>query len=85
MLLSQMILMVSLLITGGGVDYVSGPYMVTFFAGVTSTSFNITINDDTISEGNESFTLTIDPTSLPDGVTLFNPSSTIVTIVDDDD
>ena len=58
--------------------------MVTFHAGVISTSFNVTINDDAMSEDSESFTLTIDPTSMPDGATLFNPSSTVVIIVDDD-
>ena len=65
-------------------DYVSGPYTVMFLAGVTNTSFNITINDDMISEGNESFTPTIDPSSLPTGGTVVNPGQATVTIKDCD-
>ena len=44
---------------GGGVDYNSGPYSVTFPAGVTSISLNVKINNDNILEGNETFILTI--------------------------
>ena len=64
-------------------DYDSGPYTVTFPAGVTSASFSIPINNDTILEGNENFMLTINQT-LPDGVTRGTPSEATVTIVDDD-
>ena len=46
-------------ITGGGVDYDSGPYTVTFTAGQISVPFDIPINDDSILEGDESFTLTV--------------------------
>ena len=53
---------------------------------MTSVPFDIPIIDDTITEGNENFMLTIDPTSLPPtGVTVGNPNQTTVTIVDDDD
>ena len=65
-------------------DYGSGPYTVMFLAGVTSASFNITINDDMISEGNENFTPTIDPSSLPTGGTVVNPGQATVTIKDCD-
>ena len=65
-------------------DYGSGPYTVTFPAGVTSVPFDIPINDDMISEANEDFTLTIDPSSLPTGGTVGNPGSAVVTIIDDD-
>ena len=65
-------------------DYGSGPYTVMFLAGVTSASFNITINDDMISEGNENFTPTIDPSSLPTGGTVVNPGEATVTIKDCD-
>ena len=53
----------------GGVDYDSGPYSVMFTAGMTSVSFDVPINDDNILETNEDFTLTIDSSSLPNGVT----------------
>ena len=48
------------------IDYDSGPYTVSFAAGITDTSFNILITDDSILEGNETFYLTIDPSSLRD-------------------
>ena len=65
-------------------DYDSGPYTVTFPAGQTTATFNISINDDTILEGNENFMLTINETSLPTGVTRGTPSEATVTIVEDD-
>ena len=65
-------------------DYDSGPYTVTFPAGVTTATFNVPINDDNILEGNENFMLTINETSLPTGVTRGTPAEAIVTIVDDD-
>ena len=71
-------------ITGGGVDYDSGPYTVTFPAGQTSVSFDSHINNDNILEASEDFTLTINSSSLPDGATVGNPSSATVTIVNDD-
>ena len=71
-------------ITGGGVDYDSGPYTVTFPARVTSVPFKVSLNDDNILEKNENFVLTINQSSLPSGVTIGNPSLTTVTIVDND-
>ena len=71
-------------VTGGGVDYVSGPYTVTFPAGQTRATFNVPITDDNISEGNENFILTINSSSLPTGVTVGDPGQATVTIVDDD-
>ena len=65
-------------------DYTSGPYTVTFPAGQTTATFNIPITDDMILEANENFMLTIDETSLPDGVTRGTPPETTVTIADDD-
>ena len=64
-------------------DYISGPYTVTFPAGVMSVPFNIPINDDNILEDNENFTLTIN-SSLPIGVMVGNLSQATVTIVDND-
>ena len=64
-------------------DYTSGPYSVTFPAGVTSVLFNISINDDNIVEDNETFMLTIN-SSLATGVMVGNPSQATMTIVDND-
>ena len=65
-------------------DYGSGPYNVTFPAGTIRVPFNVPIINDTISEANETFTLTIDPSSLPTGSTVGTPGSAVVTIIDDD-
>ena len=67
-------------------DYVSGPYTVTFSAGMTSVPFNIPINNDNVFEGDENFMLTIDPNSLPNdvSVTVGSPDQATVTIVDND-
>jgi len=72
-------------ITGEGLDYNSGPYTVTFPAGQTIVLFNIPIISDDILEGNESFTITIDPLSLTSSsITAVDPDQATVTIVDDD-
>ena len=63
-------------------DYNSGPYYVTFPAGVTRVTFNVTIIKDEIHEGNESFTLAIMNSSLLSRVNRGSPGNTTVTIVD---
>ena len=50
---------------------------------MTNCPVNIPIHDDTIVEGNENFTLTIDPSSLLTDVTVGSPQA-IVTIIDND-
>ena len=70
--------------TGGGVDYSSGPYTVTFPAGATSASFDVPINDDSTLESDEQFTITIDPSSLPRRVSVTNPGQAVITITDND-
>jgi len=70
--------------TGEGVDYDSGPYIVTFLAGMTSVPFDVPIIDDNFLELNEKFDLTIVSSSLPNGFTVDGPSQATVTIVDDD-
>ena len=55
-------------LTGGGVDYNSGPYYLTFSAGVTSASFNVIINNDNVLEDNEEFNLIINAHSLPNNI-----------------
>jgi len=68
-------------VTGGGVDYNSGPYSVILPAGFIILPFSVMIYNDTILENDESFILTIDPSSTPDGV---SDGQATVTIVDDD-
>ena len=57
-------------ITGGGVDYNSGPYNVTFPARATSVSFTITIINDNVLEYNEAFDITIIEGTLPENFIL---------------
>ena len=65
-------------------DYTSGPYTVTFPAGVTIIPFDVPINDDKISEDVENFMLTINQTSLPTDVSQHTPSKATVNIVDNE-
>ena len=65
-------------------DYISGPYTVTFSAGQTTATFNVLIYDDNILEGDENSMLTINETSLPSYVTRGNPGEATMTIMDDD-
>ena len=71
-------------IAGGGVDYTSGPYIVTFPPGVTITSFDVPINDDNILEIDENFILTINSSSLPDNVINGNSHQVTLTVEDND-
>ena len=48
-------------IIGGGIDYDSGPYNVTFLPGNTFATFDIPVIYDKIEEDNENFTLSISP------------------------
>ena len=65
-------------------DYTSGLYNVMFPAGSTSVLFDVNIaNDDTV-EGNETFSLSIIPSLVPDRVIMGNPRQSAVTIVDND-
>ena len=74
----------SAILIGGGDDYSSGPYNVTFLAGVTLVPFNVSITDDNVLEDNESFLLTIDFSVMPSNVTADNISQVTVTILDND-
>ena len=65
-------------------DYIGGPYNVTVPAGMKHFDFNITINNDSVLEVNEVFTLTIDPLSLPSNVSVGDQNTTTITIVDND-
>ena len=65
-------------------DYNTGPYTVTFPAGINRTLLSVTISDDNTVEENENFILFIDRSSLPNNVAIGDRSQTTVTIVDDD-
>ena len=71
-------------ITGGEIDYESGPYLVSIPAGQKNTLISVPITDDDILERNETFTLFINKQSLPDHVIVDNPNEAMVTILDDD-
>ena len=51
---------------------------------MTSVRVHYTIKDDNIVEDDETFSLIIDPSSLPRSVSIGNPGEATVTIVDDD-
>lgn len=57
---------------------------MTFSAGVTIVSFDVLIHDDNTMEGNENFNLSINSSSLPDGVTVGDPGQVTVIILDDE-
>ena len=59
-------------------------YTVIFSAGVNLSQLNILITDDNILEDDETFNLTINQSSLPDGVVVVDPSQVTVTIMDND-
>jgi len=69
---------------GGGVDYSNGPYHVTIVAGMTEVSIDVPIDDDNICELNETFALTIDFSSLPNGVSRGSVGNAQVIIVEND-
>ena len=71
-------------VTGGGVDYDSGPYTVTFTAGVTRVPFDVSIDNDNELENPEQFRLDIVAGSLPTNVNVGTPNSATVTINDDE-
>ena len=67
-------------VTGGGVDYFSGPYSVIFPIEVTVASFNITIKDDNLLENDETFNVSI--TSISNGHMVGTPAVATVIIID---
>ena len=68
---------------GGGEDYVSGPYTVTFEAGYQVTELNFSVNADNITEDYERFFLAIDNSPLPSMVTVGPLNTVTVYIIDD--
>ena len=59
-------------------------YNVTILAGDTVGLLDIAIINDNVVEQTESFNLTIDATSLPEGIFTGDPSTTIVNIINSD-
>ena len=70
--------------SGQGIDYHSGPYTATFFAGTNSTTLDVIISNDDIYRGARRFQLSISQLSLPINVTSGDIGQATVTIVDDD-
>ena len=70
------------MILGGGEDYGSGSYQATFTAGETISSFDVPITNDNVVEDDETIGLTIQTTSLPNRVSVTNPSQANIIIMD---
>lgn len=63
-------------------DYDSGPFLINIPAYSTRVPFTVSINDDNMYEGSETFSLTIK--MLSSNIMVDEPSLTTVTIIDDD-
>jgi len=68
--------------TTAGNDYTAAAGTLTFVAGDTSETFNVAILDDTMYEGNETFSVSL--SAATGGATLGTPSSATVTITEND-
>ena len=64
-----------------GSDYTATSGDLTFLPGDTSKTFTVSITDDSVYEGNETFNVDL---SAPSGATLGSPASAAVTIVEND-
>ena len=65
-------------------DFIFGQRNISFPAGVTRITFNVTIIEDNILEHNESFSVSVDPLTLPNRVTIGTSNHTTITIIDND-
>ena len=72
-------------IVTGNMDYQRRLFALTFTASVNAIPVTVVLIDDDIFEGNETFTLTIDPSSLPNDVMIAQPKEVVVLISDDND
>ena len=69
----------------GNVDYEFQPIALTFTSGVVVIPLEVPIFDDDIFEGNETFSLTIDSSTLPNNVITGDVNEVVVVISDDDE
>ena len=69
---------------GNNADYDSGPYNVIVPAGSTSIPFDVNITNNNILESNETFSLNITSSSVPDRVYISSPRQSALTIIDND-
>ena len=67
-----------------GGDYNSGNYTVEIPASRSVVSFNVSITDDNVFEGNENFTLSLTVPLSTEGILVGEPRRTTVIIIDDD-
>ena len=65
-----------------GLDYITGPYNVTFLTGRTTAEFTVSVINDNILEVNESFSLAVNSAALPSNVSSID--QTMITITDTD-
>ena len=73
-----------LIFSAGGIDYVAFSTDLTFNNDVDTISFNITLNDDNLVEGSETFLAHLDIITAGVNITLFPSPDASVTILDDD-
>ena len=71
-------------VSGGGVDYDSGPYTVNILARQTEAMLSVSIINDNTLEEDENFGLSIIKSSLPSRVTVDDLDKATVNILDDD-
>jgi hypothetical protein len=64
-----------------GQDYIANSGTLTLAPGEITKTFNVTVNDDTLDEPDETINLTL---SSPTGATLGLPFSAVLTILDDE-
>ena len=67
-----------------GNDYTPGPYTVSFEAGQQNATLMVPTLDDNTTELSEYFKLVINSTDQPSVVDIVSPTSTCITIEDDD-
>ena len=68
---------------GNDIDFDSAPQTITITAGTNSSTIQITVTNDNIIEGNETFIMSLTvPTSLGPGITTGAITSATATIID---
>ena len=67
-----------------GSDFNLRTRSISFPAGVTRVTFNVTITEDSVLEPNENITVGINPITVPSTVTIGSFNNTTITILNDD-